>query len=107
MKTYIVCWACGWQNDRGEVETNSGVYCAYDSLEKARTGLEEYKNLFLEELKENALDNDEYEPDIANFMDALDVEIVGSSEACYFEITYNTWDMRSSLHISIRETEIR
>ena len=55
MKVYIVCWASGWQDDHCNTQTNSGVYGAYDSLEKAKAGLEEYKEIFVEELKDITL----------------------------------------------------
>ena len=106
-KIYVVCWASGWQDDCGNTQTNSGVYSAYDSLDKARAGLEEYKNTFLEELKESAIDSDYSEEEIKEAVDSMNIEIIGSTDACYYEVDYDSWDTRNEMHISIRDTEIR
>lgn len=107
MKVYVVCWASGWQDDCGNTQSNSGVYGVYDSLDKARAGLEEYKDIFLEELKESVIDPDDSEEEIKEAVDNMDIEMIGSAEACYYEIDYNSWDTRSEMHISIRDTEIQ
>ena len=108
-KVYVVCWASGWQDDCGNTKTNSGVYGVYDSLDKAKVGIEEYKEVFLEELKEPFLEEDAYdnEEERQEAIDDLDIEIVGSAKACYFEITYDSWGTRSSMHISIRGAEVQ
>lgn len=103
-KIYVVCWASGWQDDYGNTQSNSGVYGAYDSLEKAKVGLEEYKNNFLEELKENAIDSEYSEEEMIADMD---IQVYGSANAYYFEIDYNSCDVRNEMHISIEETEVR
>ena len=107
MKVYVVCWASGWQDDRGNTQTNSGVYGVYDSLEKAQTGIEEYKNIFIEELEASVVDSDSAEEEVREALDDMDIQIMGSSEACYFEIDYNSWDTRSEMHISIRDAEVQ
>ena len=107
MRVYVVCWASGWQDDRGDTETNSGIYGVYDSLDKARVGLDEYKANILEELKESVIDPDYSEEEMQEAMDDMDIQIYGSAEACYFEINYNSWDTRSEMHISIRDAEVQ
>jgi hypothetical protein len=106
MKVYVVCWASGWQDDHCNTQTNSGIYGAYDSLEKAKAGLEEYKEQFVEELKENAIDPDYPYEDVTEALNDMDIQIYGSVEANYFEIDYNFADTRNEMHISIEETEV-
>lgn len=107
MTVYVVCWASGWQDDCGNTQTNPGVYGVYDSLDKARVGLAEYKDIFLEELKESVTDPDYTEEEIAESIEDMDIEVVGSPDACYFEIDYTSWDTRNSMYISIEKTEVQ
>ena len=107
MKVHIVCWASGWQDDYGNTQSNSGVYGAYDSLDKARAGLVEYKDQFLAELKESLIDPESPEKDIEEAIKDADIQIYGSSSACYYEIDYTSCDTRNEMHISIEETELQ
>lgn len=107
-KIYIVCWASGWQDDHGNTQTNSGVHGAFDSLDKAKTALEEYKNLFIEQLVEDLIDGEELSVDeIQEIRDNLAIEVYGSVNDGYFEIDYDSWDTRNEMHISIRDVEVQ
>jgi hypothetical protein len=109
MKNYVVCWASGWQDDRGNTEVNSGINGIYDSLDKAKAGLEEAKQLHLEELMEPFIEEDAYdsEEERQEAINNLEIEVYGSVDDGYFEITYYSWDSKNAIHISIRDDKVQ
>ena len=107
MRVYVVCWASGWQDDYCNTQTNSGIYGAYDSLDKAKAGLEEYKEQFIEELIDESIGPESSEEEAQEAKEALNIGIYGSAEECYFEIDYDFADSRNEMHISIRDVEVQ
>lgn len=109
MKNYVVCWASGWQDDHGNTEVTSDIYGVYSSLEKAKAGLEDAKQWHLENLTEHIREDDGYESEEEKqaSIDDMEIEVYGSIENCYFEITYYSWDTRNAVHISIRDAEVQ
>ena len=102
MKVYIVTWACGSTDDHGYVNTNSGVRGVYTSKESAKIGLEEFKQLALDELTE-FVDPD---GDMPEMMNEIDLKIEGSVDEEYFRIEYTICYDRVHEYIKIEEVEI-
>lgn len=107
MKVYVVCWGSGWQDDCGNTQTNSGVYGAYDSLDKAKVAIDEYKDIFLKELEESVIDLDYSEDEVKEAVEDMNIEIIGSADVGYYEIDYDSWDTRSAMYISIRDAKVQ
>jgi hypothetical protein len=83
------------------------VYGAYDSLDKAMAGLEEYKNIFIDELVESVIDPEYTDEEIQEAKEDLQTAIYGSTKDGYFEIDYSFADTRNEMHISIRDVEVQ
>jgi hypothetical protein len=107
MKVYVVCWGSGWQDDCGNTQTNSGVHGVYDSLNKAKVAIDEYKDIFIKELEETIIDSDYSEDEVKEVVEDMDIEIYGSADAGYYEIDYYSCDTRNEMHISIRDVEVQ
>lgn len=102
MKVYTVVWACGSCDDDDAVHTNVGVHGVYTSKESAKVGLEECKQRTLDELVDT-VDPDGEEPEL---MDEIDLEVCGSTEEEYFEISYTLGLEQVVEHIKIEEKEL-
>ena len=102
MKVYTVIWACGSADDDDLVHTNAGVHGVYTSKESAKIGLEECKQHILDEVK-NSVDPDDEEPEL---MEEINLEVYGSVDEEYFEISYTLGLEQVVEHTKICEVEL-
>ncbi len=100
-KVYIVCWASASQDDEGNSSAYGNVHGVYRKLEDAEKGLLECKDQTYDEII-NDPDFDEEER--KNYIEST--EVYGSVKEGYFEIDYDSWDIRNEIRIEITEKEI-
>lgn len=99
MKLFTVCWASASRDD----DDNNNAYCnvhgSYTSMDRAKEGLEECKDEFIEEIINNP-DFDEADREYAT----QDLNIYGSVEEQYYELDYSSGENRNEVYIHIVET---
>ena len=100
-KVYVVCWGHATTDDRGNAQAYSNVHGVYSTLESAKTGLEELKNEFVDEIVNNP-DFDEDDKAIAR----NNLQIYGSVEEGYFELDNDICDIVEETYLTIVEKEV-
>ena len=101
-KIYVVCWASGSTDDRGNAHAYSGTAGAYRDKADALKALEEYKNETLEDVK-NDIDPD---GDMPELIDDAGIQVYGSVAEEYFEIDYILGIEPVEIYIGISETTL-
>ena len=101
MKVYIVGWATASQDDNGNCSAFGNVHNVYTNYIDAKKGLVELKDEFYNEIVNNP-DYDEEE--LENIKNST--EVYGSVEDHYFEIDYDSWDLRNEVRVYLEEKEI-
>jgi hypothetical protein len=101
MKVYIVCWGNASQDDNGNCSANCNVHGVYTFLDDAKKGLVECKDEMYNEIVHNP---DFDEDDIQSAKDST--EVYGSVEDDYFEIDYESWDIKNEIRIELVVKEI-
>ncbi len=96
-KIYVVCWGASSCDDDGNAHANAGVYGVYTTKSAALKGLVEFKDLMIEETK-NDIDPDGEYPDLLD-----DIKVYGSEQEEYFEIDYTLGTEPCEGYITISE----
>lgn len=100
-KLYIVCWGSAGQDDNGNCTANCGVHGTYTLPAEAKKGLVECKDEFYNEIVYNC---DFDEDEIQRAKDST--EVYGSVADEYFEIDYESWDIKNEIRIELVIKEI-
>ena len=101
MKVFIVGWATASQDDNGNCSAYGNVHGVYTNYIDAKKGLVGLKDEFYNEIVNNPDYNEE---DVAKAKDST--EVYGSVEEEYFEIDYESWDIKNEVRIYLEEKEI-
>lgn len=96
---YVICWGSAGQDDDGNSKACSGVYDVYTARDKAKAGLENYKN----EIYNEIVNNPDYEEERIEVQNSTQVS--GSVEAGFFEIDYFIGDVPCEIHIALVEVK--
>lgn len=98
---YVVCWGNASQDDDGNAAAFSGVHGVYAFKDDAKTGLEECKQEFVNELTN---DSDFPREDRQEILDTMN--IYGSVNDDFFEIDYETGGIPCEIYIHIVKKEL-
>lgn len=101
-KIYVVCWGSASQDGEGNCSAYTGVHGVYTELKKAQQGLEDCKNEMYDEIVNDPDFDEEERQDVEN-----STEVYGSVKENYFEIDYDSWDIRNEIHITLVEQELK
>lgn len=101
MKVYIVGWATASQDDNGNCSAFGNVHNVYTHYIDAKKGLVELKDEFYNEIVNNPDFDEEEIETLKN-----STQVYGSVEDGYFEIDYDSWDIRNEVRIYLEEKEI-
>lgn len=96
MKVYVVCWGNASQDDNGNCTANCNVHGVYTFPDDAKKGLVECKDEIINEMVNNP---DFDEDDKAEMLNGI--EVYGSVEDDYFEIDYESWDLKNEIRVEL------
>jgi hypothetical protein len=106
MKVYIVHWGEGTIDDNGNTSSYCGVHSVHTSLECARKSLVQCKDETIADLEAPFIEDAESEEEKQGQLDELNIQVYGSEAEDYFEIDYDSWDVRNEIYVGITEKEI-
>jgi hypothetical protein len=106
MKVYIVHWGSGTVDDDGNTSSYCGVHSVHTSLESAKKALVQCKDETIADLEAPFIEDAESEEEKQEQLDELNIQVYGSEAEDYFEIDYDSWDVKNEIYVGITEKEI-
>lgn len=105
-KVWVVHWGSGTLDDDRNTSAFCGVHSVHTSLKSARKALVQCKDETIADLKAPFIEDAESEEELQEQLDELNIQVYGSEAEDYFEIDYDSWDVRNEIYVGLTEKEI-